>query len=91
MLPIVWSEAALDDLDSIVAFIARHDVNAAMRLQDSIEDSVKPTAIYPYMFRTGRLEGTREVVAHPNYFVVYRVLTDMILVTSVVHTRLQYP
>jgi len=91
MLPIVWSEVALNDLDEIAAFIAQHDFNAAMRIQDRIEDSVKPTAMYPYMFRIGRLEGTREIVAHPNYIVVYRVLADMILVTGVVHARQQYP
>ena len=62
-----------------------------MQLQDRIEDAVKPTATYPYMFRTGRLAGTREIVAHPNYIVVYRVLADMILVTGVVHARQQYP
>jgi toxin ParE1/3/4 len=91
MLPIVWSEVALNDLDEIAAFIAQHDVNAAIRVQERIEDAVKPTANYPYMFRTGRLEGTREIVAHPNYIVVYRVLADMILVTGVVHARQQYP
>ncbi len=43
MLPIVWSEVALNDLDEIAAFIAQHDFNAAMRMQDRIEDAVKPT------------------------------------------------
>lgn len=89
--PIVWSEVALNDLDEIAAFIAQHGFSAAMRIQDRIEDSVKPTATYPYMFRIGHLEGTREIVAHPNYIVVYRVLADMILVTGVVHARQQYP
>jgi toxin ParE1/3/4 len=91
MLPIVWSEAALNDLNGIVAFIAPHSFDAAMQLQDRIEDSVKPTANYPYLFRAGRVEGTREIVAHPNYVVVYRVLVDMILVTSVLHARQEYP
>lgn len=91
MLPIVWSEVALNDLDDIGAFIAQHDLKAAMRLQERIEDSVKSTATYPYMFRTGRVEGTREIVAHPNYIVVYRVLAEMILIAGVVHARQQYP
>jgi plasmid stabilization system protein ParE len=43
------------------------------------------------MFRTGRLPGTREIVAHPNYIVVYRVLIDRIVVEAVIHARQKYP
>jgi toxin ParE1/3/4 len=91
MLPIVWSIKALDDLDGIVAFVAPRDFSAAVRLHDRIEQSILPTASHPYMFRSGRVEGTREIVAHPNYVVVYRVLSEMILVTAVVHARREYP
>ena len=91
MLPVVWSEKPLEDLDGIVAFIAPRDFNAAIRLQERIEQAVEPTASHPYMFRSGRVDGTREIVAHPNYIVVYRVLADMILVTAVVHARQEYP
>jgi plasmid stabilization system protein ParE len=60
MLPIVWSSKALDDLDGIVAFVAPRDFGAAVRLHDRIEQSVLPTASHPYMFRSGRVDGTRE-------------------------------
>lgn len=43
------------------------------------------------MFRVGRVAGTREIVAHPNYIVVYRVLSDHIDVVAVLHSRQQYP
>ena len=91
ILPIVWSEPALEQLDDIVAFIGQRDEAAAWRLQERIEHAVEPAASYPYAFRPGLVEGTREIVAHPNYIVVYRVLTDMILVTAVVHARQEYP
>jgi plasmid stabilization system protein ParE len=35
--------------------------------------------------------GLREVVAHPNYVVLYRVTSSYIEVAAVVHTRRQYP
>lgn len=35
--------------------------------------------------------GTRELVAHPNYLVVYQVGADAIEVVAVVHARQQYP
>jgi len=56
-----------------------------------IESSVMPAAEHPYLFRAGREPGTREIVAHPNYIVVYRVTISTIEVVSVIHTRQLYP
>ncbi|MGN6653381.1 type II toxin-antitoxin system RelE/ParE family toxin [Trinickia sp.] len=50
-----------------------------------------PLAEHRYLFRTGRVAGTREVVAHPNYVVVYRVTGTAVLVLRVLHARQQYP
>lgn len=46
---------------------------------------------HPYMYRTGRLSGTREAVVHPNYVLVYRVGTDAVEIVNVLHSRRQYP
>ena len=35
--------------------------------------------------------GCREIVAHPNYIVVYRVGLDCIEVLRVMHARQEYP
>jgi plasmid stabilization system protein ParE len=43
------------------------------------------------LFRSGREPGTREVVAHPNYILVYRVMDDWIEVVNVIHARQRYP
>jgi addiction module RelE/StbE family toxin len=91
-LPIVWSQAALRDLQSIAAYIAvAENETVAERMRLRIEQSVLPASDHPYIFRAGRREGTREVVAHPNYIVVYRLMTDRIRVVGVVHTRRKYP
>ncbi len=56
-----------------------------------IEDAVLLLPEYPWLFRPGRVEGTRELVAHPNYIIVYRVTDDAIEIVSVLHARQQYP
>lgn len=56
-----------------------------------IEGAVLPTAEHPYLFRPGRVPGTREVVAHPNYVVVYQVTETQVEVLAVLHTRQDYP
>lgn len=45
----------------------------------------------PYLFRLGRVTGTREHVVHPNYIVVYQVGHDAIDMLRVLHSRQQYP
>ncbi|NRO98932.1 type II toxin-antitoxin system mRNA interferase toxin, RelE/StbE family [Paraburkholderia sp. NMBU_R16] len=91
MLPIVWLPAARRNLAAILRFIAEHSPAAAVRIKNVIEDPVLPLAEHPYLFRTGRVAGTREVVAHPNYVIVYRVTGTTVLVLRVLHARQQFP
>ncbi|HEX8421630.1 MAG TPA: type II toxin-antitoxin system RelE/ParE family toxin [Sphingomonas sp.] len=55
-----------------------------------MDDTVERLASFPYLYRPGRIEGTREAVVTPNYVVVYRVAA-VIDVLAVLHARQQYP
>ncbi|WP_281285699.1 type II toxin-antitoxin system RelE/ParE family toxin [Halomonas halmophila] len=70
--------------------MAERDPQAARQLRTRIEAAVASVAEPPYLHQVGRVPGTREIVAHPNFIVVYQV-TDRIEVTSVVHARQNYP
>jgi toxin ParE1/3/4 len=89
--PVVWREQARGDLAEIVTYIADRNPTAARRLKARIEDSVIPLQQHPLLFRKGRIEGTREIVAHPNYIVVYRVLESHVEIINVIHARREYP
>lgn len=91
MLPIFWRASARRNLVDIIRYIAEENPAAARRMKSLVEASILPTAEHPYLFRAGRVPGTREVIAHPNYIVVYRVLADQIEVVSVLHARQEYP
>ena len=91
MLPVVWRAAARSDLTQIIRFVANQNPIAARRLRLVIEAAVLPAAEHPYLYRTGRVPGTREIVAHPNYIVVYRVTAERIEVVRVLHARQEYP
>jgi len=91
MLPIRWRASALNELDAVVAYIAQHNPAAAVALLERIQSSVLPLSEHPDLFRLGRVPGTREIVAHPNYLVVYRVLADCVEVVSVMHTSREHP
>ena len=91
MLPVQWRRLALDELDAVVNYIAQYNPAAAEELHQRIESSVLPLSEHPYLFLSGRVPGTREIVAHPNYIVVYRVLADCVEIVSVVHASREYP
>ncbi len=92
MLPVVWHPDAEKDLLEIVGFVAEHDFKAAERLGRLIYESAEPLAEHPYMYKVSeRKPGWRQIVAHPNYLVFYRVLADCVQIEMVAHARQQYP
>lgn len=91
MLPVFWRASARANLAAIIRFIANDSPPAARRMRGLIEASVLPAAEHPYLYRSGRVPGTREIIAHPNYIVVYQVTAEHIEVVSVLHARQEYP
>ena len=92
MLPVVWAEEADDDLNEITAYIGQFNIAAATRLWHVIVESVEFLPEHPYMYRQSeRVPGCREIVAHPNYIVVYRVGLNHIEILRVLHARQEYP
>jgi len=88
---LVWRAAAREDLAQIIRYIADRDPAAARRMRRLIEDAVLPLPKHPLLYRAGRVAGTRELLAHPNYIVVYRVIDNAIEIVGVLHARQQYP
>lgn len=91
MRSLVWRAAAREDLARIIAYIAERNPAAAREMRTVIEQAVPPLREHPYLFRPGRVAGTRELVAHPNYIVVYHVTDTAIEIVTVVHARQGYP
>lgn len=91
MLTLIWRESARDDARAIFNYIAERNVAAAERLLAAIELCAEGLTDRPFMYRPGRVEGTREAVVHPNYILVYRVTADAVEIVNVVHARQEYP
>lgn len=92
MLPIIWKQTAEGDLLDIIRYIGRNDPWAAKRLGNSIKTSTWPLSEHPYLYRQSqRIPGCREIIAHPNYIVVYRVGLNCVEVLRVLHARQEYP
>jgi plasmid stabilization system protein ParE len=92
MLPVFWTEAADEDLAAIADYVAGHDPAAALRLWRVLKSSAIQLSEHPYLFKESeRMPGYREIVAHPNYLVFYRVLADRVQIEMVAHARRLYP
>ena len=74
---IEWRPMAMDDLRVIVRYIGKEHLTRAKDFSKALRDKTRHLARHPEMGRCGRpgLPGdVRELVAHPNYIVFYRVV-----------------
>ena len=91
MLRVRWHPKASINLATIIEYIAERNDVAASGLQDDIERATSQLPQHPYLYRVGRVAGTREIVVRHNYVVVYRILPNVIEIVSVLHSRQRYP
>ncbi|PTT29954.1 type II toxin-antitoxin system RelE/ParE family toxin [Pseudomonas sp. HMWF021] len=85
-----WRPEARTQLWQTLSYIADRNAVAASQLNAAIEAATSALPLHPYLYRFGKVAGTREIVVHPNYVVVYRV-TDRIEILNLLHARQAYP
>jgi len=57
-----------------------------------LRSCVLPLSAHPYLYPISeRVPGLREIVAHPNYIILYRVTATSVEIINVVHARRQFP
>ena len=86
-----WSDEAERDLVEILDFIAQQNPAVADRMQALFSQAVKNLRDQPLIYREGRVSGTREIVVHPNYVLIYRIAVDAVWIVNVLHSARQYP
>lgn len=91
MLELYWEPEASDQLASILEYIAQQNAAAALRVDELINGRVELSRQFPEIGRPGRVAGTRELIAHPNYIVVYVIEAERIRILQALHARQRYP
>ena len=86
-----WSEDAERDRDDIIQFIWIDNPAAAYRMNDTFNIAVDRLKEFPRMGRAGALSGTRELIPHASYRLVYEISDDEIIIHAVVHTARRWP
>ncbi|MGK2953712.1 MAG: type II toxin-antitoxin system RelE/ParE family toxin [Thiobacillus sp.] len=76
---IKWRPMAREDLRAIVRHIGKDNPTRAKSFGQELRDKTTPLAQHPELGRQGRPglpDWLREIVAHPNYIVFYRVQAE---------------
>ena len=90
-MKLVWTRPASEDRKNIREFIAADNPSAALELDEMLSDKVARLIDHPGLGRPGRIAGTRELVVHQNYLIVYDTTSELIRVLRVLHAARMWP
>lgn len=90
---IEWRPMAREDLRGIVRYIGKDNPTRAVSFVQELRAKTEPLTKHPEIGRPGRIEGMRELIAHPNYIVFYHVLHESrtVRILRVKHAAQQWP
>jgi len=87
-----WTPEAIEDRRSIYDYIEADNPSAALALDELFSEKVSRLTDHPGLGRIGRVAGTRELVAHQNYILIYDTIADdQIRILRVLHAARQWP
>lgn len=90
-MKVVWTpEAEADRLD-ILEYIADDNPIAAVHMDLLFSDAAAALAHFPMQGRPGTIIGTRELIPHESYRLVYELADERVWVLALVHTARQWP
>ena len=89
---IIWLDEAGRDLDRIAEYILKDDPAATLRLIYTIREATRVLSEHSNVGRTGRVEGTRElVISGLPYILPYQIAGQEIRILAVMHTSRKWP
>lgn len=88
---LVWTKPASLDRKEIREYIAQDNPAAALALDELISEKASRLVDHPSLGRPGRVAGTRELIAHQNYILIYDMTQDLVRVLRVLHAARQWP
>lgn len=77
-MKVVWTPDAQQDRADVWDCIAADNPRAAARMDGLFSDAATRLAEYPNVGRLGRVPGTRELIPHESYHLVYEIEQDTV-------------
>ena len=90
-MKLYWAAEAIADRVDVYDYIEADNPEAAVVLDELFSKAAERLQIHPMLGRAGRVDGTRELIAHENYILVYDIAGDKVRVLRVLHSARQWP
>lgn len=90
-MKVIWTPQAVHDRSDVWDHIAADSPLAAARMDSLFSAAADRLAAHPKLGRPGKIAGTRELLAHEHYRLVYEIHGDAVWGLTLVHTARQWP
>ena len=91
MMKLRWTPEADEERFAIWVYIAEDNPQAAARMDELFSQAARQLAAFPFLGAPGRIPGTRELIPHENYRLVYEISGDTLWILALVHTARLWP
>lgn len=90
-MSVVWTPEALRDRADIWDYVAKDDPIAAARLDELFSDAARRLSVHPMLGHSGTTAGTRELIPHERYRLVYEIFQETVWILAPGHTSRSWP
>lgn len=90
---VLWTPAAVQDRTDIVDYIAIENPRAALGMDELFSETAVRLGDFPRIGKPGLIPGTRELVPHQSYRLVYEFdeAGQTVWILALVHAARQWP
>jgi addiction module RelE/StbE family toxin len=88
---VIWTPEAERDRADIWEYIAADNPRAAARIDELFARAAGRLANHPHLGRAGKIPGTRELIPHESYRLVYEIDGETVWVLALVNPARQWP
>ncbi|PPA05538.1 type II toxin-antitoxin system mRNA interferase toxin, RelE/StbE family [Pseudomonas sp. MWU12-2312b] len=90
-MKIIWTREAAQDRADIWDYLYANNPKAAIDMDNRFSDAISRLAQHPESGPAGIIAGTRELIPHQSYRIVYEQAVNAIWILALVHTSRQWP
>ena len=90
-MDLFWTPEAIEDREGIYDYIEADQPAAALAMDEMFSEKAWLLITYPSLGRQSRVMGTRELVVHANYILVYDVVDERVRVLRMLHAAMKWP
>ena len=90
-MKVVWTPEAQQDRVDVWDYITANNPQAAARMDALFSDAVASLAEHSKRGLSGKIPGTRELIPHKSYRLVYEISDETVWILALVHTARQWP